>query len=39
MNEPRLINIPKILETPKSEDMHEDIENLRVLRGLATNTG
>jgi hypothetical protein len=23
-----------ILETPKSEDMHEDVENLRVLRGL-----
>lgn len=38
MNDPRLINIPKILETPKSEDMHEDVENLRVLRGLATST-
>jgi len=23
-----------ILETPKSEDMHEDVENLRILRGL-----
>jgi hypothetical protein len=23
-----------ILETPKSEDMHEDVENLRVLRSL-----
>jgi len=23
-----------ILETPKSEDMHEDVANLRILRGL-----
>jgi len=23
-----------ILETPNSEDMHEDVENLRILRGL-----
>jgi deoxyribonuclease-4 len=35
MNDPRLQNVPKILETPKSDDMHEDVENLRVLRGLA----
>jgi deoxyribonuclease-4 len=35
MNDPRLDNIPKILETPKSEDMHEDIENMNVLRSLA----
>ncbi|MBM2840747.1 MAG: putative endonuclease 4 [Bacteroidetes bacterium] len=34
MNDPRFENIPKILETPKSEDMHEDIENLSVLRSL-----
>jgi deoxyribonuclease IV len=34
LNDPRLQNVPKILETPKSEDMHEDVENLRVLRGL-----
>ena len=34
MNDKRFINIPKILETPKSDDLHEDVENLRVLRGL-----
>lgn len=35
MRDPRLVNIPKILETPKSEDMHEDVENMNVLRLLA----
>ena len=34
MNDPRLANIPKILETDKSEDLHEDVENMIVLRGL-----
>lgn len=34
MNDPRFRNIPKILETEKSEDMHEDVENLSVLRSL-----
>jgi deoxyribonuclease IV len=34
LNDPRLKDVPKILETEKSEDMHEDLENLRVLRGL-----
>jgi deoxyribonuclease-4 len=34
LNDPRLLGIPKILETEKSEDMHEDVENLRVLRSL-----
>ncbi len=34
MNDPRFVQTPKVLETPKSEDLHEDIENLRVLRGL-----
>lgn len=34
MNDPRLDAIPKILETDKSEDMHEDVENLNVLRSL-----
>lgn len=34
MNDPRLVSIPKILETPKSEDMHEDVENLRILTSL-----
>lgn len=34
LNDPRFANTPMILETPKSEDMHEDVENLKVLRGL-----
>lgn len=34
MNDPRFASVPKILETPKSEDLHEDIENLARLRGL-----
>jgi deoxyribonuclease-4 len=36
MNDPRLEGIPKILETEKSDDMHEDIENMNVLRSLIT---
>jgi len=34
MNDERFASIPKILETPKSEDLHEDVENLRVLKSL-----
>jgi len=28
-------NIPKVLETPKGEDLAEDVENMHVLLGLA----
>jgi deoxyribonuclease-4 len=28
MQDPRWASTPKVLETPKSEDMHEDVENL-----------
>ncbi len=31
VEDPRWASIPKILETPKSEDMHEDVENLTKL--------
>jgi deoxyribonuclease-4 len=31
VQDPRWAAIPKVLETPKSEDMHEDIENLMKL--------
>ena len=31
MQDPRWASTPKVLETPKSEDMHEDIENLTKL--------
>ncbi len=34
VNDSRFTDTPMILETPKSEDMHEDVENLKVLRGL-----
>jgi len=34
VNDRRLKKIPMILETPKGDDLAEDIENLRVLRGL-----
>ena len=34
VNDKRLKKIPMILETPKGEDLTEDIENLRVLRSL-----
>lgn len=34
MNDPRLERIPKILETEKSEDMHEDVENMKTLVSL-----
>jgi deoxyribonuclease-4 len=34
LNDPRLAGLPGILETPKSDDLHEDRENLAVLRSL-----
>jgi deoxyribonuclease-4 len=34
LNDPRFRDIPMLLETPKSEDMHEDKENLARLRAL-----
>lgn len=34
MNDVRFASVPKILETPKSEDLHEDVENMRVLKSL-----
>jgi len=34
LNDPRFADRPMVLETPKSEDLHEDIENLKVLRSL-----
>lgn len=34
VNDKRLKNVPMILETPKGEDLAEDIENLKVLRSL-----
>ena len=34
MNDERFAHIPKILETPKSDDLHEDVENINVLKSL-----
>lgn len=34
MNDPQLIAIPKILETPKNENLHEDTINMEVLKKL-----
>lgn len=34
VNDPRLKKLPGCLETPKSKDLHEDVENLRTLRDL-----
>ncbi|MEW6051279.1 MAG: deoxyribonuclease IV [Candidatus Zixiibacteriota bacterium] len=34
VNDKKLAKIPKVLETPKEDDLKEDIENLKVLRGL-----
>ncbi len=34
MNDPRFKEHPMSLETPKDEDMKEDVENLKTLRGL-----
>jgi deoxyribonuclease-4 len=36
VNDPRFADLPLILETPKSDDLAEDIENLARLRGLIT---
>lgn len=37
VNDARFEHLPACLETPKSPDLHEDVENLAVLRGLVEN--
>lgn len=37
LKDPRLTHIPKILETPKGEDLQEDRMNLEALRGLVVD--
>jgi deoxyribonuclease IV len=34
VNDPRFRGLPGCLETPKSPDLHEDVENLAILRSL-----
>lgn len=38
MEDKRWRDIPKVLETPKSEDMHEDVENLKKLLPYISQT-
>lgn len=37
VNDARFDSVPKILETEKSEDMHEDVENMNLLRSLVAS--
>lgn len=39
VNDHRFLHVPACLETPKSPDMHEDVENLEVLRSLLKKSG
>jgi deoxyribonuclease IV len=39
VNDSRFTDHPGCLETPKSEDLHEDVENLAVLRSLVEKNG
>ena len=34
VNDPRFKHVPGCLETPKSADLHEDVENMARLRSL-----
>jgi len=34
INDPRFAGLPMCLETPKSPDLHEDVETLKLLRGM-----
>lgn len=36
VNDPRFVHLPMLLETPKSADLHEDVENLAKLKRLIT---
>jgi deoxyribonuclease-4 len=36
VNDSRLAGLPALLETPKGDDLHEDRENLTMLRSLIT---
>ena len=34
LNDPRLVDLPMLLETPKGKDLQEDVENLALLHSL-----
>jgi endonuclease IV len=37
MNDSRLENVPKLLETPKGPEMEEDVMNMDLLKSLVEN--
>lgn len=39
VNDARFRDVPGCLETPKSDDLHEDVENLSILRSLVRGRG
>jgi deoxyribonuclease IV len=39
VNDPQLRRVPMLLETPKDEDLHQDVENLAILRSLVEGAG
>ena len=39
MRDRRFRKVPKVLETPKGKELREDVENLKILRGLARGRG
>jgi len=39
VNDPRFRDLPMVLETPKGEDLAEDIRNLKTLRSLVADPG
>ena len=38
LNDPRFAKLPMLLETPKNEQMAQDVVNMRVLRALLDGT-
>jgi deoxyribonuclease-4 len=38
VNDARFKELPGCLETPKSKDLHEDVENLAILRSLVEDS-
>lgn len=34
MSDPRFVDVPKVIETPKGKDLREDVENLTLLRSF-----
>ncbi len=39
MADPRFVEVPKVIETPKGKDLTDDVENLALLRSFALSAG